>query len=62
MTSMYTCPARIERDGWLVAFEGERMSVEEAARRGLLAGAEPGKEPEKAAKAPARRSRKAASK
>ena len=41
MAGMYTAPERIERDGYLVAFEGEVMSEEEAARRGLLGPAEP---------------------
>lgn len=46
----YTCPERVERDGYLVAYEGEEMSMDEAARRGLLP------EPEK----PARRRRRKA--
>ena len=33
---MWTCPERVERGGYLVAFEGERMTEEEAAERGLL--------------------------
>lgn len=41
----YTCTERVERDGYLVAFEGEVMSMDEAARRGLIPD-----EPEKAAK------------
>ena len=31
----YTSPKRVVRDGHLVAFEGETMPMEEAARRGL---------------------------
>lgn len=42
----YTCPKRVERDGYLVAFEGEVMTMDEAARRGLV-GAEPEKPVEK---------------
>ena len=33
---MYTVPERIERDGFLVAYEGEVMSMEEAEARGIL--------------------------
>ena len=47
----YTCPERVERDGWLVAFEGEVMSMDEAVKRGLVT-------PEQE-QAPKRRSRKA---
>lgn len=36
MEGTYTSPARVERDGVLVAFEGEIMTAEEAAERGLL--------------------------
>lgn len=36
MNGMYTCPERVERDGYLIAFEGESMSEEEARRRGLI--------------------------
>ena len=32
----YICPERVERDGYLVAFEGERMSMDEAVERGLV--------------------------
>lgn len=35
MNGMYTCPERVERDGYLIAFEGEVMSEEEARLRGL---------------------------
>lgn len=38
MEGMYTSRKRVERDGWLIAFEGEVMSMDEAARRGLLDG------------------------
>jgi hypothetical protein len=51
---MYTSPGRVERDGWLVAYEGEEMSMDEAARRGLITEGEP--EPDKPAP---RRKRKA---
>lgn len=33
---MYTSKERVIRDGYLIAFEGEVMSDEEAAKRGLL--------------------------
>ena len=36
MSGMYTCNERVERDGYLIAFEGEVMSEEEARRRGLI--------------------------
>ena len=32
----YICPERVERDGYLVAFAGEEMTVDEVARRGLV--------------------------
>ena len=32
----YICPERVERDGYLVAFAGEEMTIDEAARRGLV--------------------------
>ena len=40
---MYTAPERVVRDGYLVCFEGERMTMAEAERRGLVdpAPAEP---------------------
>ena len=53
---MYTSPKRVERDGYLVAFEGEVMGIDEAARRGLIPEEEP-VEPE-----PAPRRRRKASK
>lgn len=53
---MYTSPKRVERDGYLVAFEGEVMGMDEAARRGLFPEEEP-VEPE-----PAPRRRRKASK
>jgi hypothetical protein len=31
----YTSPERIERDGYLIAFEGEVMTADEALRRGI---------------------------
>lgn len=33
---MHTSKERVIRDGYLIAFEGEVMSDEEAAKRGLL--------------------------
>lgn len=49
---IYTCTERVERDGVLVAFEGERMTMDEAERRGLL-DEKPAKKPaaKRAAKA-----------
>lgn len=35
---MYTAKERVERNGFLVAYEGETMSDAEAARRGLIDG------------------------
>lgn len=35
-TGTYTSPKRVERDGYLVAFEGEEMTMAEAHRRGLV--------------------------
>lgn len=37
----YTSPERVERDGRLVAFEGEVMTMDEAVRRGLVHEAGP---------------------
>ena len=54
MIGMYTCPERVERDGWLVAFEGETMTMEEAASRGLVPAEHGAEEPERT---PARSSR-----
>lgn len=41
----YTSPKRVERDGRLVAFKGEAMTMDEAVSRGLVKPAEkaPGK-------------------
>lgn len=50
---IYTAPRRVERDGRLVCFAGERMTMEEAARRGLLDGREPAPANEPAEPAPA---------
>lgn len=33
---MYVCEKRVIRDGYLVAFEGEAMTEDEAHRRGLV--------------------------
>lgn len=35
MTGTYTSPERVERDGHLVAFKGETMTMDEAVERGL---------------------------
>ena len=46
----YTSPERVIRDGRLVAFAGEVMTMDEAIARGLVDngnGQEPEKEPEK---------------
>ncbi len=36
MTGTYTSKERVERDGRLVAFEGEVMTMDEAVARGLV--------------------------
>ena len=43
----YVSPERVVRNGVLVAFEGEEMTTEEAAKRGLLSTQKsaPGKTP-----------------
>lgn len=41
MTGTYTSPARVERDGMLVAFEGEVMTMDEAVSRGLVKDEKP---------------------
>lgn len=41
---MFVCKERVVRDGHLIAFEGEEMTEEEAAARGLSATAEPEQE------------------
>lgn len=38
---LFTCPKRVERNGYLVAFEGEIMSEDDARKRGLLADGAP---------------------
>lgn len=48
MAEIFVCPERVERDGVLIAFKGERMSEEEAAKRGILP--EPKKPSKKRAK------------
>lgn len=40
-TGIYTAPERVERDGVLVCFAGERMTYDEAAKRGLHVPAAP---------------------
>ena len=32
----FICPERVERGGYLVAFEGEVMTMDEAVKRGLV--------------------------
>ena len=56
-TGTYTSPKRVEREGRLIAFEGEVMTMDEAITRGLVKESkpkpqrkgkqEPEKEPEK---------------
>lgn len=48
---IFTAPERVERDGFLVCFAGEKMTYEEAARRGLCDG-KPAEEPEPEAAEP----------
>ncbi len=50
-------PERVERGGWLIAYAGEQMMMEEAARRGLIQK----EAPEQPKRAP-RRGKKAAEK
>lgn len=38
---MWTCPERVIRNGYLVAYEGEVMGEDEARRRGILPPVEP---------------------
>lgn len=47
MTGTYTSPKRVERDGRLVAFEGEVMTMDEAVQRGLVKAEKPKKAPAK---------------
>jgi hypothetical protein len=56
---MFVCKERVTRDGYLVAFEGQQMTEEEARAKGLLPEHE--KKPAKKAasrKAPAKRTAK----
>lgn len=41
MEGTYTSPERVERNGRLVAFEGEVMTMAEAVERGLVAEEKP---------------------
>lgn len=43
----YTCPKRVERNGRLVAFVGEVMTMDEAERRGLVVEHQDGPEKQK---------------
>ena len=58
--ALYRVPERVERDGRLVAFEGELMSIEEAKRRGIyLAEADkPAEKPAAKKRAPRKRAAK----
>ena len=58
--ALYRVPERVERDGRLVAFEGELMSVEEAKRRGiyLAAADKPAEKPAAKKRAPRKRAAK----
>lgn len=51
MEGTYTSPERVEREGRLVAFEGEVMTMQEADERGLLQDAKPKSKPAKAKRA-----------
>lgn len=54
--ALYRVPERVERDGRLVAFEGELMSIEEAKRRGIYE--EPEAKPAPKKRAPRKRAAK----
>ena len=58
--ALYRVPERVERDGRLVAFEGELMSVEEAKRRGIYRAAadKPAEKPAAKKRAPRKRAAK----
>lgn len=58
--ALYRVPERVERDGRLVAFEGELMSIEEAKRRGiyLAAADKPAEKPAAKKRAPRKRAAK----
>lgn len=63
MDGIYICPERVERDGVLVAFKGERMTYDEAKIRGVLPEGQPEEQPEeqpKPKRSRASRSRKEA--
>ena len=49
---MYTAPSRVVRDGRVVCFKGEVMTVAEAERRGLARAVAPCPEPDPAPAAP----------
>ncbi len=44
---MFVSKERVTRDGYLIAYEGEEMSEEEAARRGLLTEEKPVEKPKR---------------
>lgn len=58
--ALYRVPERVERDGRLVAFEGELMSIEEAKRRGIYLAAvdKPAEKPAAKKRAPRKRAPK----
>lgn len=56
---IWTCPERVERDGYLVAYEGEKMTMAEAERRGLLDEKPAEKPAAKKAPAKAKKAKKA---
>lgn len=43
VNGMYVSPERVIRGGFLVAYKGEVMGADEAARRGLVPEGSPGK-------------------
>lgn len=53
MNGTYVSKKRVERDGYLIAFEGEQMTMDEAVKRGLVKP-EAEKPAPKGAKAPAK--------
>lgn len=42
---MYTSEKRVTRGGYLIAYKGERMSEDEARRRGLIGDEKSGRKP-----------------
>lgn len=58
VNGMFVSPERVVRNGFLVAYEGEVMGFDEAARRGLATGTEPEPESKGAAARKGRAARK----